>query len=298
MKQILFIFFIFSAFLFSSDIKFNYKINNDEFLYKKRIMENELLEKKFDYIVALKSFLMYNEYISSNLFIHFKLKDKNDNYYFQQFVLVQDNAGTPLLYEVIPDKILKLDDFIKDTFTPEKEPDLETKYNLPAFVTYDSMEKFLTYSYTHTLKIVLRKDKVLERRLNTNSFFLVLQGDTPVIKTNNIGAPNFNIKGEQLDNKFFSFSDGFSTPKRSDFRNSSQASIVATEDYINNKSLIYDKSVNVATSPAFLKLIGNEDNFQFTFNSYSTDEDLNLVKDTNNITIEQFYIIKAEIDLL
>ncbi len=87
MKQILFIFFIFSAFLFSSDIKFNYKINNDEFLYKKRIMENELLEKKFDYIVALKSFLMYNEYISSNLFIHFKLKDKNDNYYFQQFVL-------------------------------------------------------------------------------------------------------------------------------------------------------------------------------------------------------------------
>lgn len=69
-KKIIVLLSLFS-FSFAFDTEINFKIDNDQLVYKQKIIENELFNKQFNNIAGFKNYIFYNELLSSDLFLNF-----------------------------------------------------------------------------------------------------------------------------------------------------------------------------------------------------------------------------------
>ncbi len=292
MKKIFIIITLLNTFLFALQTNFEYKVENDEFIYKKRIMDKELLEKDFNSIIALKSYLIYNELTSSNIFIHFKIKDTAGNSYTQQFIVRQNSSGTPSMYELLPAATIDLNHFIQGKVG--NDDTLKDKYFLPKMFDYTTIDKFLNYTYYHTLKFIIKDDPtVIQPRVNTYGFYVNVDAlGKPTIKTSNTNPINDATQETTLDALLFSFSSGMNMSKRIPFRDELKGT---SSEIINRNKLNIDKNLDIQMSPSLLSFVRQGDNFSFVF--YTVDI-FTGVETKNEIVVEEFYLIKAEIDFV
>lgn len=270
----------------------NLKINNDEFIYKERLINQELFGKKFKKIVGVKSYFLYNEFIVEDTLLNITIVYKNTNGNMVpkkiQFIIKKNSKGAPSIYKFI--EPIELDSIIKEKFDKIKElncdisnSDKENCYFIPKHMNSSSYAKvvnFLKDSYNFKLRLEINNTRLIKEVLNTQKLYILLdENNEPDIST-------IDFMGGVGDAKLlFDFKKGLVLSKSKMFKRSD-----GLKDDINRITIIQNNFVKPKYTPSlFLQIIEEEDVFNID------------IKDKNGVNkkvkIKDFYFIKLKLKL-
>jgi len=276
------IMFITSLFSVERMENLNLKINNDEHIYKERLINQELFGEKFKKVVGIKSCFLYNEFIVEDTLMNVRISYIKANNRVEkkiQFIIKKNSEGSPSIYKVRDP--INLDSLIKQEFDNIKNKnctlsnfDKENCYFIPTHMNsnYDNVVNFLKDSYNFKLRLEINDPSLIKQMINTNKLYLSFVDDDIEINTINEGESKL----------FFDFSKGLVSSKNKDFKNS-------VVNNINKNSFIHEKNIKPKYTPSlFLQIIEEEDDFKIYI-----EED----SDLKELTIEDFYFVKVKIQM-